>query len=173
MYHVGGLAKYQYLHTGTGILSKQFPSNYTVLVVFNLALNYVVCRASYLFPPHSVLTSCILYLSVITGFTLYLSNCEKHVNIKNASITALASMLVGGVLVMVFYEISLVKFLLCSIGGSFVSAYLIYSTHLLFEDRRQSLHLDDEIMGVVSCYTDVFSVIKHLFDGDQLPPTRL
>ena len=135
-------------------------------MIFNISFAYVVCRISYFLPAQSVMTACVLYFSIVTGLTLYLSNCEKKVNLKSASIVALSSVLVGGILMMIFYEITFVKFFLCSIGASFVAAYLIYYTYLLYEERRQSIKLDDQVMGIISFYTDVFSVVKHLFDGD-------
>ena len=72
-------------------------------------------------------------------------------------------MVVGGALMLIFYEITFVKCLMCMFFGGFVAAYLIYASHLIYEGRRKSIKMDDEIMGVVSYYCDLFSVGKHLF----------
>lgn len=118
-------------------------------------------------PLQSMLTFCVIVLSIVTGLTLYLSNADKHINIRSASITSLISMLVGGILMLIFYEITFVKCLMCMFCGAFVAAYLIYASHLIYEDRRKNIKMDDEIMGVISYFTDIFNVAKHLFEVDH------
>ena len=79
-----------------------------------------------------MLTFCVICLSIVTGLTLYLSNAYKHINLKSASITAFVSMVVGGTLMLIFYEITLVKCLMCMFFAGFVAAYLIYASHLIY-----------------------------------------
>jgi FtsH-binding integral membrane protein len=119
-----------------------------------------------MFTPLTMLTYCVLYLSVITGLTLYLSNVDKQVNFKTALITSGFSILMGGILMLVFYEITFIKFLICGVLVAFASTYLIYATTLIFESKRKSIKMDDETMGVISYYSDFFSVGKHLFQRD-------
>lgn len=76
------------------------------------------------------------------------------------------SILMGGILMLVFYEITFIKFLICGVLAVFASAYLIYATILIFELKRKSIKMDDETMGVISYYCDFFSVGKHLFQSD-------
>jgi hypothetical protein len=51
-----------------------------------------------MFAPLTILTIRVLYLSVITGLTLYLSSADKHVNFKNSFMTCGFSILMGGTL---------------------------------------------------------------------------
>lgn len=79
-----------------------------------------------------MLTFSVICLSIVTGLTLYLSGADKHINIKSASITCLSSIIVGGILMLIFYEITFTKCLMCMFVGGFVAAYMIYGTHLIY-----------------------------------------
>lgn len=47
--------------------------------------------------------------------------------------------------------------------SGFFAAYLIYTSHLIYEKKIKNVIMDDEVMGVTIFYTDIFSVVKHLF----------
>lgn len=70
-------------------------------------------------------------------------------------------MIAGGIIVLIFYNVELVQVLLCGIGGVMVSGYLIFVSDLMYSEKV-NLNLEEEVVGVISIYTDVINVGKQL-----------
>lgn len=47
--------------------------------------------------------------------------------------------------------------------GALEAVYFIYSNKLIYEGKRQSIKLEDEINGVISYYSDFFWVWRSLY----------
>lgn len=120
-----------------------------------------------MFPPQFMLTFCVLLLSVITGLNLYFSNAGKESLFKSALITSFASVVVGGILMFAFYDITFLMFVICGCLVMFLGAHIVYATTLILKEKRKSLKMDDEVMGAVSYVTDIVGVWKHLFEEEQ------
>ncbi|EGR28875.1 hypothetical protein IMG5_167280 [Ichthyophthirius multifiliis] len=149
------------------ILARQVPQNYICLILFTLAMSYMVsCTCSILGSQNNgqnlVLIAAVMTLGVSLALTAYAFYTKTDFTMMGGFIFCFFIVLIIFGFFATFSHQKTIYIIYCALSVILYSIYLIYDTQLIAGGKKYELSVDDYVVGAMMLYIDIIMIFLEL-----------
>lgn len=145
-------------------ISRKVPYNYILLGIFTFSESWIVSTVCGLSNPKVVFMAAAMTLGITVALTLYAITTKTDFTICGGLMFILGMVMLLFVIFGFFTDNKMFHVIICAISVVILGIYIIYDTQLIVGGRRESLDIDEYIIGALMLYVDIISLFLQLLE---------
>lgn len=145
-------------------ISRKVPYNYILLAIFTFSESWIVSTICGLTDKKIVFMAAVMTLGITVSLTLYAITTKTDFTICGGLMFILGMVMLLFAIFAIFTDNKIVHIIICSISVVILGIYIIYDTQLIVGGRKQSLEIDEYIIGALMLYIDIITLFLELME---------
>lgn len=143
-------------------LSRKFPINYAILLIFTICESILVALFCSYFQPQSVFNIALITLALVFAITLYAWTTKTDFTVCGYFFAIIGMSLFICSIIVFFIGSPVMDTIICTCECVLFSFYLIYDTQLVIGKNSKMIKTDDYINGAMQIYIDIITIFIKL-----------